>query len=57
MHLIFLADIDFFGHNSGSILIKDLLKEFDKKKFKLQQYFLVIQYLKKPRFFLARTAR
>ena len=35
MYLFLLADIDFFAHNSGSILIDDLLKEFNKKKIKV----------------------
>ena len=53
MHLILLADIDFFGHNSGSILIKDLLKEFDKKKIQITAIFPSHSILKKTKIFLS----
>ena len=51
MHLILLADIDFFGHNSGSILIQDLLKEFDKKKVQITAIFPSHSILKKTKVF------
>ena len=53
MHLILLADIDFFGHNSGSILIKDLLKEFDKKKIQIIAIFPSHSIFKKTQILLS----
>ena len=39
MHIIVLADIDLFAHNSGSILLNDLLEEFNKKKVQITAVF------------------
>ena len=51
MHLIVLADIDFFAHNSGSILLNDLLKEFNKKKVQITAVFPSHSLVKKTKVF------
>lgn len=57
MHLIVLADIDFFAHNSGSILLNDLLKEFDKKKIQITAIFPSHSLAKKTKVFFGHKSK